>query len=281
MSYIMGGNRLSSKGQYDLPKNNATTLQPNNGMTTKTSNLGGTRPKGNIPPSMNGTRPMGNLPPTSTSGVNLNRSGLSSVANSGNPMSLQQSSAMSMARTEPMTLTAAAAASYAAPAATAAAPYVAAAAPYVAAATAAAPYVAGGALIVGGGYVGDKAGGMIAESIGADVEVGKTVGGITGATATGAAVGACLGGPVGALAGAGIGLVGSGLWYGGKWLADNILFSKKSGNQRDTGLAGLSDEEVIAGYNNSTGKERKRYENELKARGLKNKQKRENGKRER
>lgn len=61
----------------------------------------------------------------------------------------------------------------------------------------------------------------------------------------------------------------------GEWLKDHILFAK-GGKQKvkDSGLTGLSDQEIQDRYNNSSGKEKKRYEKELKGRKKKNVNKR-------
>ena len=58
---------------------------------------------------------------------------------------------------------------------------------------------------------------------------------------------------------------------------DAILFSKMRHTQGDTGLRGLSDDEVSrrARDKSLSGKERKRYQKEEKVRGNRNKQKRE------
>ena len=47
-------------------------------------------------------------------------------------------------------------------------------------------------------------------------------------------------------------------------------------NVRDSGFIGVSNKDILEGYQNSTGAEKKRYEKELKARQEKNKAKREN-----
>ena len=51
-----------------------------------------------------------------------------------------------------------------------------------------------------------------------------------------------------------------------------------SGNEKDSGLADLTDDEVVAGAhdNSKSGPERRRYQKEEKARGLRNKRKRQN-----
>ena len=62
-------------------------------------------------------------------------------------------------------------------------------------------------------------------------------------------------------------------------IENNITYSKGGRkNVRDSGLIEVSDKEIIDRYNHSRGLEKKRYEKELKARQLKNKQKRENDK---
>ena len=60
---------------------------------------------------------------------------------------------------------------------------------------------------------------------------------------------------------------------------DNNQYSK-GGKQRtkDTGLAGFDDEKIKEFYDNSEGKDRKRYEKELKSREKKNKSKDRTGK---
>ena len=98
-------------------------------------------------------------------------------------------------------------------------------------------------------------------------------GGLVAALPTGevAAVGTVPAGAyVGAAAGAGLGAaVGSYVENGITWLA-------KGGKQRvkDTGLIDLTLEEVQALYDAAKGKDRKRYEKELKGRKVKNKNKR-------
>lgn len=60
-------------------------------------------------------------------------------------------------------------------------------------------------------------------------------------------------------------------------LLNNIQFSKKATNRPDSGLAGLPDEEIQrrARDKSLSGKERNRYREEEKVRGLRNKQKRQ------
>jgi len=59
---------------------------------------------------------------------------------------------------------------------------------------------------------------------------------------------------------------------------DSMILMASSGNERDTGLRDLSDEEVSrrARDRSLSGEERRRYQKEEKARGLRNKQKRQN-----
>lgn len=113
-----------------------------------------------------------------------------------------------------------------------------------------------------GGYIGGEVGTAAGAVAGTAIEPG---GGTTAVGVIGGLAGSQIGRPIGTAIGTGV----------GQWL-DNLMFSKGGKqNIRDTGLIGVSDEEIERRLRDpaTSSEERKRLVKEQKGRRIRNKEK--------